>query len=385
LLLSAACGDSVRTGLPSVGEIGKVVDQLRLTPVASGLTQPTFLTALPGSDTLLVLEQRGRIRKIEAGELAAEPFLDLTDRVTSGGEQGLLGLAFHPNFAENGRFFVHYSAREGEVSGDGVISEFVRRGSELRVDAGTERRLMAVGQPFANHNGGMLAFSPSDGLLYIGLGDGGSGGDPQENGQNTQRWLGKMLRIDVDARDAGEYGIPEGNMVGAGVRPEIWSYGWRNPWRFSFDAANGDLYVGDVGQGEVEEVDYEPKGAGGRNYGWNSLEGSQCFRPNNGCERAGTTLPVAEYSHASGCSITGGYVYRGQAIPDLRGVYLYADYCSGLFGSLRIEAEQVIGQRDITASINPEGLEQITSFGVDGQGEMYVLVRAGTAYRIDAN
>ncbi len=390
LSLVAGC-DSSNARLPSVGDVGTGVDNLRLAPVASGVNRPTFLAELPGSGgVLLVLEQRGQIRRIENGELAAEPFLDLGDRVYSrGGEQGLLGLAFHPSFEENGRFFLHYSsnavADAGIAPGDGVISELVRNPGALTADPASERRLLHVSQPYTNHNGGMLAFSPTDGFLYIGLGDGGSGGDPEGNGQNMGTWLGKMLRIDVDARDRGEYGIPNGNMTGGGALPEIWSYGWRNPWRFSFDADNGDLYAADVGQYAIEEVDYEPSGQGGRNYGWNRLEGTQCFEPGTGCQRSGVTPPITEYRHESGCSITGGYVYRGQALPDLRGIYLYSDYCSGSFGALRVEGGQLVGQRDITSIINPDAIQDITSFGVDAAGEMYVLSRNGTVYRIEGS
>ncbi|HKO89935.1 MAG TPA: PQQ-dependent sugar dehydrogenase [Polyangiaceae bacterium] len=384
------CDDDDKGGLASTGDAGAAVHSLRLTSVASGLSQPTFVAPLPGTDVLLVLEQGGKIRRVENGELSEEPFLDLTARIVSGGERGLLGLAFHPDFAENGRLFVHYSANTEEPGagirrGDGIISEFVSNPpGALTADPGSERRLLSISQPYSNHNGGMLAFSPRDGFLYIGLGDGGSGGDPEGNGQNLSSWLGKMLRIDVDSRSQGEYGIPDGNMTGEGVLPEIWSYGWRNPWRFSFDAANGDLYVGDVGQDSLEEVDYEPSGVGGRNYGWKVMEASRCFRSGSGCDQQGLTLPVAEYSHQQGCSITGGYVYRGQAIADLAGTYLYADYCSGRFGSLRIENRQLVAQQDITATINPGNLTNFTSFGVDGQGELYVLDGGGTLHRITA-
>jgi glucose/arabinose dehydrogenase len=383
-----ACSDGSRSSLPATGELADVVDHLRLTPVVDGLDQPTFITALPGSDVLLVLEQGGRVRWIEGGQLRAEPFLDLSDRVLSGGgEQGLLGLAFHPNFRDNGRFFVHYStkAQNGLRAGDGVISEFTSSAGASSADASTQRRLLSVAQPYSNHNGGMLAFSPRDGFLYIGLGDGGSGGDPQGNGQNLGVWLGKMLRIDVDSRDQGEYGIPDGNLSGSGVLPEIWSYGLRNPWRFSFDPDNGDLYIGDVGQNAVEEVDYEPRGAGGRNYGWNTMEGSRCYQPSSGCDRDGIAAPVLEYSHDAGCSITGGYVYRGRAIPELRGVYFYADYCSGLIGTLRMQDGALGGSRDITASINPDGISDFTSFGTDADGELYIATRGGSIYRIEAD
>ena len=386
-LLALACSDSGSSPAPPLGEVGSIVLGLQLTRVAQGLDRPTFVTALPGTDSLLVLEQGGRVRWLENGQLRAEPFLDLSSRVlSSGGEQGLLGLAFHPRFSENGRFYLHYSSviGSGIRSGDGVVSEFTRRGAAATVDPASERRVLSVAQPYSNHNGGMLAFSPSNGYLYIGLGDGGSGGDPQGNGQNTGVWLGKMLRIDVDARDQGEYGIPEGNLIGNGVRPEIWSIGLRNPWRYSFDPDNGDLYIGDVGQNAVEEVDYEPSGSGGRNYGWNTMEGSRCYEPNSGCDQAGITLPVVEYSHDSGCSITGGYVYRGRAIPELRGVYFYADYCTGLIGTLRMENGALAGARDITASINPDGVQDFTSFGVDADGELYLATRSGSLYRIEA-
>jgi glucose/arabinose dehydrogenase len=385
---ASACSDSGSSALPATGEVGDVVDHLHLTRVVDGLDRPTFISALPGSDVLLVLEQGGRVRWIEDGQLRAEPFLDLGDRVqSSGGEQGLLGLAFHPSFRDNGRFFVHYSttARDGLRGGDGVISEFSRSAGATSVDAGTQRQVLSVAQPYSNHNGGMLAFSPRDGFLYIGLGDGGSGGDPQGNGQNLGAWLGKMLRIDVDARDQGEYGIPDGNVTDSGARPEIWSYGLRNPWRFSFDPDNGDLYIADVGQNAVEEVDYEPRGAGGRNYGWNTMEGSRCYEPNSGCDQGGITPPVLEYSHDSGCSITGGYVYRGRAIPDLRGVYFYADYCSGLIGTLRMQDGALGGSRDITASINPDGLTDFTTFGTDSDGELYIATGGGSIYRIEAD
>ena len=381
----ASCEDA-GSSVPTVGELGEVVDRLRLNRVLQGLDAPTFAAALPGTDTLLVLEQAGRIRSVQNGELQAEPFLDIRDRVSAGGERGLLGLAFHPRFADNVLFYVHYSARTVDGTdidnGDTVVSEF-SVGAQGTADPSSERRVLTVDQPYANHNGGMLAFSPRDGYLYIGLGDGGSARDPQGNGQNLDTLLGKMLRIDVDARDAGEYGIPSGNMTGSGVRPEIWSYGLRNPWRYSFDD-NGDLYIADVGQGDLEEVDYEPAGEGGRNYGWKIMEGTSCHDPESGCNQDGITLPVVEYGRGSGRSITGGYVYRGQAIPELQGVYLYADYASGLISALRIENGALVGSKDITSSINPDDISGFTSFGVDAQGELYLLASNGGLYRIEA-
>lgn len=385
----AGCEDT-GSSVPTVGELGEVVERLRLSRVLGGLSDLTFAAALPGTDTLLLLEQQGRIRSVENGALVDEPFLDLRDRVEAGGERGLLGLAFHPRFSENGLFYVHYSARAvsgTEIgNGDTVVSEFSRNGQGNTADPASERRVLTVDQPYGNHNGGMLAFSPLDGFLYIGMGDGGSARDPQGHGQNLGSLLGKMLRIDVDGRDAGEYGIPSGNMTGAGVRPEIWSYGLRNPWRYSFDD-NGDLYIADVGQGDREEIDYEPAGEGGRNYGWNIMEGARCHEPMSGCNQDGLTLPVIEYGRDSGRSITGGYVYRGQAIPELRGVYLYADFATGLISALRLENGALVGSRDISSSINPDGVNNFTSFGVDAQGELYLLTGGGDGgalYRIEA-
>lgn len=364
--------------------------RLRLTPIASDLTRPVFATAAPGdAERLYILEQPGRVRVLENGEVKDEPFLDLVERVTSeGNEQGLLGLAFHPEYASNGRLFLHYSSRGGDGidSGDGVIAEFRRSESDpTRGDPNSERRLLVVEQPFSNHNGGMLAFSPRDGYLYIGLGDGGSGNDPMGAGQNLSTLLGKMLRIDVDAAEGGRsYAIPPGNMTGGGARAEIWSYGWRNPWRFSFDACTGDLYAGDVGQNAIEELDFEPAGVSGRNYGWKILEGTRC-RPGGGdCDPSGTTLPVHEYPRSFGCSVTGGYVYRGAAIPGLRGYYLYADYCTGRFGRFRIENGAAVDVAEITEDINPDEINSISSFGEDAAREMLVVGHGGTVYRIEA-
>jgi glucose/arabinose dehydrogenase len=364
---------------------------LKLTEVVTGLEQPLFAGSAPGdSARLYILEQRGRILVFENGELASEPFLDIDARTTNGSnEQGLLGLAFHPEYATNGRFFVHYSSSgdsaAGINSGDGVISEFRRSAdSAARADVNSERRLMTIPQPFSNHNGGMLAFSPKDGFLYAGLGDGGSANDPQGNGQRLDTWLGKMLRLDVDGAPAGRaYGIPAGNMTGSAL-PENWSYGWRNPWRFSFDSCTGDLYVGDVGQNRFEEIDYEPAGAGRRNYGWKVLEANTCLEGES-CQSAGMTPPILEYARSWGCSVTGGYVYRGAAIPALRGYYFYGDYCTGNIGRLRVENGVAVDAEDITEDINPDGVNEITSFGIDPSGEMLVVDRGGAIYRIEAD
>jgi glucose/arabinose dehydrogenase len=341
-------------------------DPLRLEPVVQGLEQPVFMThAGDGSERLFVVEQAGRILIVDAGELLAEPFLDISNDVSSGGERGMLGLAFHPEFAGNGRYFVHYTRAEDGAS---VIVEFrVSRDPNRSRRAG--RTLLIVSQPFANHNGGMIAFGP-DGFLYIALGDGGSSGDPGNRAQDPDVLLGKILRIDVDGRRP--YAIPEDNPFAAGGgRPEIYALGLRNPWRFSFDRQNGRMYVGDVGQREREEIDIVRLG---RNYGWRVLEGSLCFEPPEGCERRGLKLPRTEYGHGRGrCAVTGGYVYRGRNVPALARTYVFGDYCSGeIFGLLRRERSLLL-DTDLS----------ITSFGEDEAGELYVVDHRGAIYRID--
>ncbi len=332
----------------------------------------------PGDPSrLFVVEQRGRIRLLRGRTVVTTPFLDITDRVgSSGNEQGLLGLAFHPRFGENGRFFVNYTDR----SGDTHIAEFRAGSGADTVDPGTERTLFVQDQPFANHNGGQVTFGP-DGFLYIGLGDGGSGGDPQGSGQNLGTLLGKLLRIDVDRAEP--YAIPADNPFtgGAGARPEIWAFGLRNPWRFAFDRASGDLFIADVGQNAVEEVDAEPAPRrGGQNYGWNITEGSRCFSPASGCPQAGITLPIAEYGHGEGCSITGGVVYRGCRMPGYAGTYFYSDYCSGFVRSLRLEGGRAVDQRDWTSQLGTR--RNPASFGTDADGEVYILELGGNVYEI---
>ncbi len=288
--------------------------ELGLQTVVAGLGAPLLVAnAGDGSDRLFVVEQVGRIRVIEDGELRPEPFLDLSGRILAGGEQGLLGLAFHPRFASNGRFFVNYT----DLQGDTVVAEFgLLSGDPDRGDPGSERLLLSFDQPFANHNGGALAFGP-DGDLYVATGDGGSAGDPMGNGQNLDTLLGKLLRIDVDERTDGlEYAIPPDNPFADrdGARPEIWAYGLRNPWRFSFDLETGDLWIGDVGQGSFEEIDHVASTDAGLNFGWSVMEGDACFEPLTGCDESGITLPVAVYDHGLGCSVTGGFVYRGDSM-----------------------------------------------------------------------
>ncbi|MGE0553359.1 MAG: sorbosone dehydrogenase family protein [Gemmatimonadales bacterium] len=352
---------------------------LTLATVASGLDTPVFLTAPPGDDRLFVVEKRGRIRIIDDGTVRPTPFLDLTALVSNGGEQGLLGLAFHPDYATNGVFVVDYTDGAGNTR---VASYRVSTQDPDRADPGSGHVLLAVAQPYSNHNGGMLAFGPEDGHLYVALGDGGSAGDPQSNGQDRNTLLGSLVRLAVDA--AGQGSIPADNpFVGqAGARAEIWSYGLRNPWRFSFDRANGDLYIGDVGQGQREEIDVSraADGAGrGLNFGWNVMEGGNCYSPSSGCDRSGLTLPVLEYGHGPACSVTGGYVYRGAAVASLRGTYFYADYCAGWVRSFRLESGQAAEQREWT-DLSSGG--RITSFGEDAAGELYLLTENGRVSRI---
>ncbi|MGE5687729.1 MAG: PQQ-dependent sugar dehydrogenase, partial [Gemmatimonadota bacterium] len=355
---------------------------LTLATVATGLDFPLDLTAPPNDPRLFVVEKTGRIRVIEDGAVLPAPFLDLHDRVSGGPEQGLLGLAFDPAYSTNGRFVVNYT----DLNGDTRISAFRVSADPDVADVSTETVLLAVPQPFPNHNGGGLAFGP-DGYLYAGLGDGGGGGDPNGNGQSLATLLGKLLRIDLNGGTP--YAVPPDNpfaaAAGPATRGEIWSYGLRNPWRFSFDRLTHDLYIGDVGQDAHEEIDVAPApgggGGGGLNFGWNRMEGAHCYPPTAGdaCDRAGLTLPVVDYDHGQGCSVTGGYVYRGAAIPDLQGVYLYGDYCQGFVRSFRFAGGQATDQHDWQA-LRPGG--NVTSFGEDAAGEVYVLTAQGGVYRI---
>lgn len=348
---------------------------LRLRQVATGLASPIGVTgAGDGSRTLYVIEQGGRIRTFRKGSLADAAFLDIDDRTEGGGEQGLLGLAFHPDYEKNRRLFVNYT----DLNGDTVIAEYRRsRRDPARALRGSERVILRVDQPFSNHNGGGLAFGP-DGMLYIALGDGGSAGDPQNNGQRKDTLLGKILRIDVSSRST-PYEIPADNpLVGEPTaRGEIWDYGLRNPWRISFDREAGALWIADVGQGEWEEVNREPADSGGGfNYGWRVKEGHACYPAGQECEVAGAldemTDPLAVYSHDFGCSVTGGYVYRGRAFPALAGNYYFGDYCSG-----RIWAVAAGGRdRQEPVELLDTNLS-ISSFGEDDRGELYLTDLAG--------
>ncbi|MBA3414561.1 MAG: PQQ-dependent sugar dehydrogenase [Chloroflexia bacterium] len=354
-----------------------------LEPLVSGLERPVFLAEPDdGSGRLFVVEQPGLVRIVEAGMAAPEPFLDITDRVESGGsEQGLLSVAFHPDFAENGEFFVGYTAQAGEGSGDNTVSRFrVSADDPNRADPVSEEVLLAITDPYPNHNGGLVAFGP-DGYLYAGLGDGGSGGDPEGNAQNPETLLGSILRIDIDDAAPGlPYAIPADNPYadGAGGRPEIWASGLRNPWRFAFDRETGDLWIADVGQNWIEEVNFQAANApGGANYGWNVLEGTACFAA-AACDPEPFVAPVAEYTHDFGCSVTGGYVARGAAeVEGLAGVYLFGDYCSGLvWGLAPTEADGWTTLGPVETGLN------ISSFAEDQAGNLYLLALDGTVYRI---
>jgi glucose/arabinose dehydrogenase len=345
--------------------------------VTASLDRPVDLQTPGDRSRLFVVEQRGRIRILRGGSLVETPFLDITDRVGSGGsEQGLLGLAFHARFAENGRFYVNYTDRQGDTH----IAEFRAAAGADTADPATERTVLVQDQPFANHNGGQLRFGP-DGFLYIGLGDGGSGGDPLGSGQNLGTLLGKLLRIDVNG--SAPYAVPGDNpfVSRGGARPEIWAYGLRNPWRFAFDAGTGDLFIADVGQGQIEEVDVEaaPR-RGGQNYGWNVTEGTRCFSPSANCPREGITFPVLEYTHSEGCSITGGVVYRGCRMPGYAGTYFYGDFCTGFVRSFRLQNGQAVDQRDWTSQLGTR--RNLAAFGTDAFGEVYMLELGGAVYQI---
>ncbi len=352
--------------------------------VASGLSAPLRVTAPAGDfQRLFVVEQGGRIRIVKDGLLLGGSFLDLSGRISSGSERGLLGLAFHPQYRRNGRFFVNYTDPQGNT----VVSEFGVSSNPDSANAGSERVLLRQTQPFSNHNGGHLAFSPIDGTLYVGFGDGGSGGDPQNLAQNDGTWLGKILRIDVDDRDAGkEYAVPADNPFAGRTnpRPEIWAKGLRNPWRFSFDLAIGDLWIGDVGQGAWEEIDWQPASSpGGENYGWRRMEGFHCYDPASGCLTASLTLPTLEYAHSTApprCSVTGGVVSRGASVPEIAGRYLFADYCSGELFSVRRLGGEVTDARNHRAEWVPAGgrtIDRVTDLGEDARGDVYVTDAAG--------
>jgi hypothetical protein len=353
LVLVTACAGEEPSSTPPLPD--SPLD-LRLVELRSGLSSPMQVVADPEPGMLYVVEQEGTVQVLRGSAVAPEPFLDIRDEVTSGGEQGLLALALHPAFPDDPRFYVHYSNLDGDTR---VVEYRADDGGAERV-----RELLAVEQPYENHNGGQLAFSP-DGLLYLGLGDGGAAFDPEGRSQDLDTRLGKLLRLDVDRSEA-EW--------------EIAANGLRNPWRFSFDRATGDLYIGDVGQDRWEEVDHVAAGTGGLlNFGWDVFEGDERIEDKELTGGGRLVAPIAVYAHDVGCSITGGFVYRGSSIPALQGRYLYGDYCSGTIWSLRVvdgEATDVRRERI--------RLPLLTSFGEDADGELYLVSQAGSVYRLAA-
>ncbi|MGQ0712142.1 MAG: PQQ-dependent sugar dehydrogenase [Gemmatimonadaceae bacterium] len=350
------------TATATVTYAGTPLD-LGLQPIVEGIENPVYLAAPVGDARLFIVEQRGRIRIFKNGALLPTPFLDITSIVRVGGEEGLLSVAFDPAYATNGRFYVYYTNTSGNIS----VARYTAPPAGDVADANSRSEVITIPHPtYANHNGGLAMFGP-DGMLYLGTGDGGSGGDPDNNGQNINSLLGKLLRLDVTSLP---YTNPPDNPF-AGATPgrdEIWAYGLRNPWRYAFDPPSEMLYIADVGQESWEEVNAVADADGGVNYGWRIMEGTHCYNAAS-CNGAGLTVPVYEYSHASGCSITGGFVYRGAAIPELAGHYLFSDFCSGFLRSFRLSANTATEHRDWGIGF----IGNTMSFGLDGAGELYML------------
>lgn len=353
-------------------------DLARFTTVVMGLDNPVFVTAPPGDTTrVFIVEKAGLVRILKNGVMLTQPFLDITDQTSKGDEQGLLGLAFAPDYGTSGRFFVSYTAVGGGNAGHSVLSWFLASTTNPDSAVKSETVLFEMDQPFANHNGGMITFGP-DGYLYVGFGDGGDGGDPLETGQDLSDELGSILRVNVAG---GLFSYPGDNPFAEtpGAVGSIWQYGLRNPWRFSFDRQTGDMYIADVGQNQYEEVNVVPAGnPGGQNFGWDDMEGKHCYEENP-CGSNTSTRPFIEYSHGGGrCSVTGGYVYRGAAVPAIAGLYFYADYCSGTVWSFRYGSGSISEERS-WSQLKANG--SITSFGEDGRGELYVTTQSGRLLR----
>jgi len=368
------------SGLTLSNTLHGVAIELEL--VTNGLDRPVGLThAGDGSGRIFITQQGGKILISDGNRIGT--FLDITSLTKSGGERGLLGTAFHPNFAENGFFYVNYT----NLSGATVIARFTRSSNLQVADPKSGKHILTIKQPYGNHNGGHLQFGP-DGFLYIGTGDGGAGGDPENRAQNLNDLLGKMLRIDVDR--GSPYAIPDGNpfLRSPDIRPEIWAYGLRNPWRFSFDGKTGDLFIGDVGQNSFEEINFQPgSSSGGENYGWRLMEGNSCFGNSllkifeSNCNHESLTLPIIEYSHKGGnCSVTGGNLYRGGKFPGLNGIYFYGDYCSGkIWGAVKTEGGKWVTKELLKTELS------ISTFGEDEAGNLYVAHHSsgnGAIYRI---
>lgn len=376
---SVAEGTSSPTAAPAAEPAPSWPD-IVLVETFSGLKSPVDMaSARDGSGRLYVVEQIGLVQEFTDGVMGKSPFMDIRDRVNCCGEKGLLGIAFPPDFSSSRILYVNYTTT---VPG-GLhtrVSRFRLQADAHQVDPDSEEIILQFPQPWRNHNGGQIAFGP-DGHLWIGTGDGGSGGDPQDNGQKGQTLLGKLLRINVTTSTDAPYTIPEDNpfVDNDDFLDEIWAYGLRNPWRFSFDRETGDLYIADVGQNAWEEVDFQPADSpGGENYGWRITEGLHCFNPSTGCPTAGLTMPVAVYDRINGLSITGGYVYRGQDQPSLRGIYFYADYVTGRIWGLR----QVNGQWESKMLL--DSTHNVSSFGEDEAGNLYIVEYSGTILQIQA-
>lgn len=379
-MFAFGCTDSQARSAPaesrpsaSSGQAVATEYSIALQPLGDRFRNPVYLTAPAGDPRLFIVEQAGRIIVVKNGKALQRPFLDISARVKSGGERGLLSMAFHPDYRSNGRFFVNFTDRDGNtriegftVSSDGDVA-----------DGSSSKLVLGIGQPYSNHNGGHILFGP-DGMLYIGMGDGGSGGDPQSNGQNPRALLGKMLRLNVSRAEP--YSIPVGNPFADGSegKPEIWAIGLRNPWRFAFDRVAGMLYIADVGQNRIEEVHVEPISRAGLNYGWNRMEGADCYG-RTGCSTDGLRIPQLTYSHAGGaCSITGGFVYRGRRVPSIAGHYFYSDYCAGWLRSFRFEGGRAVDRREWKM----DNIGHVVSFGEDGSGELYIVAENGSVFRV---
>ena len=338
---------------------------LKVDPFVSGLSGPVFLTQPLNDGRIFVVEQPGRIRLVKDGVLQATPFLNISTRVLSGGERGLLSVAFHPQYATNHYFYVYFTT---QTTGDIRIERFTTTANADVADPATSKLIFTTPHPNGNHNGGLVTFGP-DGMLYAAMGDGGGGSpDVDGNGQNFNAFLGGMIRIDVNGGDP--YAVPPNNpFVGqANKKPELWAKGFRNPWRYAFDPTTSMLYIADVGESAHEEVDVVPATQGGLNFGWRIMEGSSCFGAAT-CNQTGLILPLIDYGHTAGaCSITGGYVYRGTAIAAIRGHYFYSDYCAGFLKSFRYENGVAVDQKDWGITMNA-----VTSFGVDLAGELYIM------------
>jgi glucose/arabinose dehydrogenase len=380
IVFTLACGSSSQPApTPSGGSsnptpqpVAATPPPVKLVPVASGFDRPLDIDSQPDG-RLFVVEQRGVIKIVKNGAVNAVPFLDIHSKVALGEETGLLGLAFHPQYATNRKFYVYYSRNAPNLQA--VFAEY--QTSALNpdlADPASERILLTWDQPpFGNHQGGQLAFGP-DNFLYIGLGDGGGQGDPNNNGQNTNTLDGKILRINVDAVPFGT--PPDNPFANGGGRPEIYAYGFRNPWRFSFDSATGRLFVGDVGESTREEIDIVTKGG---NYGWSIMEGTFCFKPATGCNQSGLTLPIFDYGRSDGGTVIGGFVYHGSAIPQLNGFYVYGDFLSKKIRALREGSDGKWTRFDLIS-----GTGMLTSFGHDSQGELYTVDLSGTLSKIVA-